>query len=37
MIDEDPFPLVASINIVVTGLRAILNAKKVGSFHQVPG
>ena len=28
VIDKDPFPLVASINIVATDLRAMLNAKK---------
>ena len=32
MIDEDPFPLVASINIATTDLRAVLNAKKNGRF-----
>ena len=28
MIDEDPFPLVASVNIVATDLRALLNENK---------
>ena len=28
MIDEDPFPLVASFNITAIDLRALLNAKK---------
>ena len=28
MIDEDPFPLVALINIVATDLRAVLNVEK---------
>ena len=32
MIDEDPFPLVASINIAATNSRAILNAKKAERF-----
>ena len=32
MIDEDPFSLVASINIVVIDLRAMVNAKKVMRF-----
>ena len=32
MIDEDPFPLVASINIVANDLRALLNAKKARRF-----
>ena len=32
VIDEDPFPLVASINIAATDLRAVLNAKKDGRF-----
>ena len=32
MIDENPFPLVASVNIDATNLRAVLNAKKVGRF-----
>ena len=29
MIDEDPFPLAASINIAATDSRAILNTKKI--------
>ena len=32
MIDEDPFPLVASVNIVATDLRAVLNVKKDERF-----
>ena len=32
MIDEDPFPPTASINIATTDSRAMLNAKKVGRF-----
>ena len=32
MIDEDPFPLVAPINIVATNLRAMPNVKKAGRF-----
>ena len=32
MFDEDPFPLAASINIVATNLRALLNAKKAERF-----
>ena len=28
MIDEDPFPRVASVNIAVTDLRVVLNEKK---------
>ena len=32
MIDEDPFPPVASINIVAIDLRAVLNAKKDERF-----
>ena len=32
LIDEDPFPPVASINIVATNLRAVLNAKNAGRF-----
>ena len=32
MIDEDPFPPVASINIAATDSRAMLNAKKAGRF-----
>ena len=32
MIVEDPFPQVTSVNIVVTDLRAILNAKNDGRF-----
>ena len=32
MIDEDPFPPTASINIVATNWRAMLNAKKAGRF-----
>ena len=32
MIDEDPFPPVASVNIAATYLRAVLNAKKDGRF-----
>ena len=30
VIDEDPFPLVALVNITATNLRAVLNAKKDG-------
>ena len=32
VIDEDPFPPTASINIVSTDLMTMLNAKKVGRF-----
>ena len=32
VIDEDPFPPVASVNIATTNLRATLNAKKLGDF-----
>ena len=32
MIDEDPFTLVASVNIVTTNLRVVLNVKKDGRF-----
>ena len=32
VIDEDPFPPTASINIVATDSRAMLNAKKVRRF-----
>ena len=32
MIDEDPFPLVASVNIAATDLRAVLNVKKDERF-----
>ena len=32
MIDEDPFPLVASVNIASPDLRVVLNAKKDGRF-----
>ena len=32
VIDEDPFPPVALINIAATDLRALLNAKKVEGF-----
>ena len=32
MINEDPFPPAASINIVATDSRAMLNAKKAGIF-----
>ena len=32
MIDEDPFPLIASINIAATDLRAMLTTKKVERF-----
>ena len=32
VINEDPFPLVASINIVATYLRAMLNSKKAMRF-----
>ena len=31
-IDEDPFPLATSINLVAINLRVMLNAKKVGIF-----
>ena len=30
--DEDPIPLVASINLVATDLKAMLNAKNDGRF-----
>ena len=32
VIDEDPIPLVASINVVATDLKAMLNAKNDGRF-----
>ena len=32
VIDEDPFPPIASINIAATDLSALLNAKKAGRF-----
>ena len=32
MIVEDPFPQVTLVNIVVTNLRAVLNAKNDGRF-----
>ena len=32
VIDEDPFPPVASINIAATNLRALMNAKKAEGF-----
>ena len=32
MIDKDPFPSVASINIVATDLRVMVNSKKVRRF-----
>ena len=32
MIDEDPFPSIASINIATTDSRAMLNAKKAERF-----
>ena len=32
MIDEDPFPRAASINITAIDSRAMLNAKKAGIF-----
>ena len=32
VIDEDPFPPIASINIVATDFRVILNAKKTRRF-----
>ena len=32
VIDEDPVPLVASINLVATDLKAMLNAKNDGRF-----
>ena len=32
MIDEDPVPLVASINIVATHFKTVLNAKNGGRF-----
>ena len=32
MIDEDPFPPVALVNIATTDLRAMLNVKKNGRF-----
>ena len=31
-INEDPFPLVASINIVIVDLRALIESKKVGKL-----
>ena len=35
MIDEDHFPPVASINIVTTDLRAVLNVKKNERFSPI--
>ena len=32
VIDDDPFPPIASINITAIDLRAMLNAKKVVTF-----
>ena len=32
MVDEDPFPPVALVNIVATDLRAVLKEKKEISF-----
>ena len=32
MVDEDPFPQVASINIVVMNLRAVMNEKEDEKF-----
>ena len=32
MVDEDPFPPIASINIATTNLRAVLNKKKDEKF-----
>ena len=32
MIDEDPFPPMASVNLVVTDLRVVLNEKKDERF-----
>ena len=32
VVDEDPFPLVASVNIVAIDLRAILNEKEDEKF-----
>ena len=32
VIDEDPFPPIASINIAATDLRAMVNTKKVERF-----
>ena len=32
VIDEDPFPPMASINILAVDLRAMLSAKKNGTF-----
>ena len=37
VIDEDLFPLAASINIAAIDSRAMLNAKKAGRFSPVPG
>ena len=37
VIDEDPFPLVASVNIAATDLRAMLNAKKDERFSPNAG
>ena len=36
VIDEDPFLPVASINVVATDLREMLNEKKAKRFSQVP-
>ena len=32
VIDEDPFPPIASINIAAIDLRTLLNAEKAGGF-----
>ena len=32
MVDEDPFPPMASVNIAATDLRAVLNAKNDEKF-----
>ena len=32
VVDEDPFPLVASVNIVATDLRVVLNEKEDEKF-----
>ena len=37
MINEDPFPIAASINIAATDSRAMLNAKKAKIFTKCQG
>ena len=37
MVDEDPFPLMASVNIAATDLRAVLDEKKDDKFSLMAG